>query len=73
MNILIAALAATTITMPGQLMVTTTVDGVDYPVCYEEDGSDLPPELLPCVWTNDGRSWLTFGDYSLPIIPGAGS
>jgi len=31
---------------------TETVDGVDYPVCHTEDGSDLDPSLLPCIWTN---------------------
>jgi hypothetical protein len=46
-----------------------TVDGVDYPACVYEDGSDSAS--LPCVWTDPdtGRQWLTFADRSLPITP----
>lgn len=46
---------------------TWTVDGVDYPACVLEDGSDAVS--LPCVWTDpdSGSQWLTFAAYSLPI------
>lgn len=38
------------------------------PVCREEDGSDVPAALLPCVWTNDGNAWLTYEDRSYLIV-----
>src|SRR5262245_19262377 len=43
-----------------------SVDGLEYPVCHMEDGSDLPADQLPCVWTspNSGDSWLTYEDRS---------
>ena len=37
------------------------------PVCHMEDGSDLAPSALPCVWTNDGNAWLTYVDHSVLI------
>ena len=47
---------------------TTTVDGIDYPVCMVEDCSDQPGQIG--VWTskNDGRSYLIIGeDQTYPI------
>ena len=41
------------------------------PVCHMEDGSDVDPSALPCVWTNGGAgaaSWLTYEDRSLLIV-----
>jgi hypothetical protein len=43
-----------------------TIDSM--PVCQMEDGSDIDPALLPCVWTNDGNAWLTFTDRSFLIV-----
>jgi hypothetical protein len=47
--------------------ITVTVDGIDRPVCYEEDGSDSA--TLPCVWTDPDThtDYLTFADYSVRI------
>ena len=55
-------------TPPAQAQELWEVDGVLYPACYLEDGSDSP--TLPCVWTSpdDGRQWLTFEDYSVRIV-----
>lgn len=60
-----SVLAAILIGLPPQS--TWTVDGIDYPACALEDGSDSAS--LPCVWTDPdtGGQWLTFADYSLPI------
>ena len=38
------------------------------PVCHMEDGSDVDPAILPCIWTNDGNAWLTYEDHSLLIV-----
>jgi hypothetical protein len=38
------------------------------PVCQMEDGSDVDPAALPCVWTNGGNAWLTYEDRSLLIV-----
>jgi hypothetical protein len=38
------------------------------PICTLEDGSDIDPALLPCVWSNDGNDWLTFTDRSYLIV-----
>ena len=38
------------------------------PVCTMEDGSDIDPALLPCVWENQGNAWLTFTDRSFLIV-----
>jgi hypothetical protein len=43
-----------------------TIDSM--PMCGMEDGSDIDPALLPCVWVNDGASWLTYTDRSYLII-----
>ena len=40
----------------------------DLPICHEEDGSDIAPASLPCVWTNDGNAWLTYEDHSVLIV-----
>ena len=37
------------------------------PVCHMEDGSDVDPASLPCVWTNEGKQWLTYADHSVLI------
>jgi hypothetical protein len=43
--------------------------GIDsMPVCHVEDGSDVDPALLPCVWTNQGNAWLTYADRSFLIV-----
>lgn len=54
--------------MPHAHADTLTVDGVGYPACALEDGSDAAS--LPCVWTDPdtGDQWLTFADYSLPPV-----
>lgn len=64
---MLAFLAAILIGTPTQS--TWTVDGIDYPACQLEDGSDSAS--LPCVWTDPdtGNQWLTFADRSLPITP----
>lgn len=47
---------------------TTTVDGVDYPICVQEDCSDQPGQIG--VWINsEGERWLSVGEYSLFIEP----
>lgn len=47
---------------------TTTVDGVDYPICEQEDCSDQPDQIG--VWINPaGQRWLSVGEYSLLIEP----
>jgi len=38
------------------------------PVCRYEDGSDIDPALLPCIWENEGNAWLTFADRSFLIV-----
>lgn len=55
-------------------------DGIDYvklselhhidmmPTCQLEDGSDIDPALLPCIWGNEGTAWLTYADVSYPIV-----
>jgi len=43
-----------------------TIDSM--PVCAMEDGSDVPAELLPCVWENQGNTWLTYSDHSELIV-----
>lgn len=50
---------------------TATVDGVDYPVCVEEDCSDQPGQVG--VWTSrEGKSYLELGEgITLPITPEA--
>lgn len=50
------------------IVQVTTVDGVDYPLCAEEDCSDQPGQLG--VWINsEGERWLSVGEYSLFIEP----
>jgi hypothetical protein len=49
--------------------VTTTVDGVDYPVCVVEDCSDQPGQIGVWIDPTDGGRWLSVGEYSLPIHP----
>lgn len=44
----------------------TTIDAM--PICQQEDGSDIDPALLPCVWENQGDSWLTYADRSFLIV-----
>lgn len=44
---------------------TVTVDGRDYPVCEQEDCSDQPGQVG--VWFNDGRAWLSLGEYSIEV------
>ena len=38
------------------------------PVCVMEDGSDVDPASLPCVWTNEGNTWLTYSDHSVLVV-----
>lgn len=45
--------------------VLVTVDGVDYPLCAEEDCSDQPGQVG--VWRNDGRDWLIVGEDTWPV------
>ncbi|CAM9601767.1 unnamed protein product [Phaeothamnion confervicola] len=43
-----------------------TVDGVDYPVCSQEDCSDQPGQIG--VWFNrEGAAWLSLGERSIPV------
>lgn len=46
---------------------TATVDGVDYPVCSEEDCSDQPGQVG--IWTDPdtGTQWLSLGEQSYRI------
>jgi|JI102314A2RNA_FD_contig_111_259601_length_5021_multi_3_in_0_out_0_14 hypothetical protein len=47
---------------------TETVDGVEYPICEQEDCSDQPGQIG--VWINsEGERWLSVGEYSLHIEP----
>jgi hypothetical protein len=43
-----------------------TIDSM--PACHMEDGSDVDPALLPCVWHNDGNTWLTYEDRSFLVV-----
>lgn len=47
------------------IVVTVTVDGIDYPLCAEEDCSDQPNSVG--VWRNDGRDWLIIGENTYPV------
>ena len=38
------------------------------PLCLMEDGSDVDPASLPCIWGNQGNAWLTYSDHSLLIV-----
>lgn len=38
------------------------------PTCQMEDGSDIDPALLPCIWGNQGNAWLTYADRSFLIV-----
>lgn len=45
----------------------TTVDGVDYPVCHEEDCSDQPGQIG--VWFDrSGQGWLSLGERSFRVV-----
>ncbi|ATN88438.1 hypothetical protein SEA_DALMATIAN_86 [Mycobacterium phage Dalmatian] len=44
-----------------------TVDGVDYPVCAEEDCSDQPGQIGIWVDPDTGNQWLSVGETSYPI------
>jgi hypothetical protein len=45
-----------------------TVDGVDYPICSQEDCSDQPRQIG--VWFNrEGAAWLSLGERSVPVHP----
>lgn len=48
---------------------TTTVDGVDYPMCVQEDCSDIPGQVGVWVDPDTGNRWLSLGEYSVPIDP----
>lgn len=48
---------------------TTTVDGVDYPICELEDCSDQPGQIGVWISPDDGERWLSVGEYSLHIEP----
>ena len=38
------------------------------PVCTMEDGSDIDPAAMPCVWENQGSTWLTYVDRSYLVV-----
>jgi hypothetical protein len=60
--------APTAYAQPVHDSATVTVDGVDYPVCAEEDCSDQPGQIG--VWTNsEGDRYLSLGEYSLYVNP----
>ena len=47
--------------------MTVTVDGVDYPVCAEEDCSDRPGQIGVWFDPDTGDAWLSLGETSIPI------
>ncbi|AKF14249.1 hypothetical protein SEA_LUCHADOR_85 [Mycobacterium phage Luchador] len=49
---------------PEQVM---TVDGVDYPVCVEEDCSDQPGQIGIWIDQDTGNQWLSLGEESYRI------
>lgn len=51
------------------IVQTTTVDGVDYPLCELEDCSDQPSQIGVWISPDDGERWLSVGEYSLHIEP----
>jgi hypothetical protein len=46
---------------------TVTVDGTDYPVCAQEDCSDVPGQLGVWFDPDTGNAWLSLGEYSVPV------
>src|SRR5262245_367707 len=62
---MIDVLAAAVIALsPVNLTDVPNIDSL--PTCALEDGSDAAS--LPCVWTNDGNTWLTYADHSVLIV-----
>ncbi|KRD08597.1 hypothetical protein ASE48_08515 [Mycobacterium sp. Root265] len=59
----------------GELYVATaearsqvvTVDGVDYPVCSEEDCSDQVGQVGVWISPRTGEHWLSLGEHSIHI------
>ncbi|AMW64343.1 hypothetical protein SEA_CHIPMUNK_87 [Mycobacterium phage ChipMunk] len=45
-----------------------TVDGVDYPVCFEEDCSDQPGQIGLWEDKDTGNWWLSLGERSYLVI-----
>ncbi|QXO13363.1 hypothetical protein SEA_TROOPER_86 [Mycobacterium phage Trooper] len=44
-----------------------TVDGIDYPVCSEEDCSDQPGQIGIWIDPDTGNQWLSIGETSYRI------
>ncbi|AYD87112.1 hypothetical protein SEA_NICOLETERA_85 [Mycobacterium phage NicoleTera] len=44
-----------------------TVDGIDYPVCVEEDCSDQPGQIGIWIDPDTGNQWLSVGETSYRI------
>jgi hypothetical protein len=65
---LAAGIAGTVLLAPHAHADVMTVDGIDYPVCTEEDCSDQPNQVG--VWQDPDTSawWLSLGEtHSLPV------
>jgi len=50
------------------MLTQLTVDGVDYPVCAQEDCSDQPGQVGLWLDTDTGNWWLSRGETSVLVI-----
>lgn len=53
---------------PVKLSELRTVDGVDYPVCAEEDCSDQPRQIGLWLDKDTGNWWLSLGETSYLVV-----
>jgi len=49
-------------------LTTLTVDGVDYPVCAQEDCSDQPQSVGLWLDKDTGNWWLSTGEASILVV-----